>query len=352
MEYQSPMSSPKTPKSQRTNASGSKTSKTPRSGKTPNKGDRFIPSRSAMDLEVGRYNLMKENVPVSNHADPSSPSRDSEYKEKLADTFFDGKMNGTKILAFKNKAPVSKEGVQNPHRVLYTANNSSLIKKATSRHIPQSAEKILDVPDIQNDYYLNLMDWSANVLSIALNNKVYLWNASTAEITELCETDINNSITSVKWTKEGRHLALGLNDGSVELWDPEASRRLRTMRGHSARVGVMSWNSWNLSTGSRDSNIHNYDVRTAAPLVSRFSGHTQEVCGLTWSDDGTQLASGGNDNVVHIWNVNNISGLADSHMEPAFKLTDHCAAVKALAWCPFQKDLLASGGGTADRHIR
>lgn len=30
----------------------------------------------------------------------------------------------------------------------------------------------------------------------------------------------------------------------------------------------------------------------------------------------------------------------------------HQAAVKALAWCPWQSNLLASGGGTADRRIR
>lgn len=30
----------------------------------------------------------------------------------------------------------------------------------------------------------------------------------------------------------------------------------------------------------------------------------------------------------------------------------HQAAVKALAWCPWQSGVLASGGGTADRHIR
>lgn len=30
----------------------------------------------------------------------------------------------------------------------------------------------------------------------------------------------------------------------------------------------------------------------------------------------------------------------------------HQAAVKALAWCPWQPNLLASGGGTADRRIR
>ena len=31
---------------------------------------------------------------------------------------------------------------------------------------------------------------------------------------------------------------------------------------------------------------------------------------------------------------------------PLFRFDAHQAAVKALAWCPWQKHLLASGGGT------
>jgi cell division cycle protein 20 (cofactor of APC complex) len=34
------------------------------------------------------------------------------------------------------------------------------------------------------------------------------------------------------------------------------------------------------------------------------------------------------------------------------RLQDHLAAVKALAWCPFQSNLLASGGGGGDRCIK
>ena len=37
---------------------------------------------------------------------------------------------------------------------------------------------------------------------------------------------------------------------------------------------------------------------------------------------------------------------------PAHSLTDHTAAVKALAWSPHDRHVLASGGGTADRMIR
>lgn len=38
--------------------------------------------------------------------------------------------------------------------------------------------------------------------------------------------------------------------------------------------------------------------------------------------------------------------------QPILKLTEHTAAVKAIAWSPHQNGLLASGGGTADRCIR
>jgi cell division cycle 20-like protein 1 (cofactor of APC complex) len=34
------------------------------------------------------------------------------------------------------------------------------------------------------------------------------------------------------------------------------------------------------------------------------------------------------------------------------KFHEHKAAVKAIGWCPSNPSVLASGGGTADRHIR
>ena len=71
-----------------------------------------------------------------------------------------------------------------------------------------------------------------------------------------------------------------------------------------------------------------------------LSGHTQEVCGLKWSFDGSQLASGGNDNKLMIWNL--------SSSQPVASFSEHQAAVKAIAWSPNQRGLLATGGGTAD----
>lgn len=50
--------------------------------------------------------------------------------------------------------------------------------------------------------------------------------------------------------------------------------------------------------------IHTNDIRLANGLVCTYQYHRQEVCGLKWSPDGQQLASGGNDNMLCIWDIN------------------------------------------------
>ena len=85
-------------------------------------------------------------------------------------------------------------------------------------------------------------------------------------------------------------------------------------------------------------------------MIVKLRAHDQEVCGLKWSPSGQQLASGGNDNLLHIWDVSMLhNGTTSTYLH---RLSDHRAAVKALAWCPFQNNLLASGGGAADRCIK
>jgi cell division cycle protein 20 (cofactor of APC complex) len=217
----------------------------------------------------------------------------------------------------------------------------------------QTSERTLDAPDLVDDYYLNLMDWgSCNVLAIALGNTVYLWDASNGSTSELVTIDDENGpVTSVSWAPDGQHIAIGLNNSEVQLWDSTANRQLRTLRGgHRLRVGSLAWNNHILTTGGMDGLIINNDVRIRSPIVETYRGHEQEVCGLKWSASGQQLASGGNDNLLHIWDRSMAS--SNSATQWVHRLEDHTSAVKALAWCPFQSNLLATGGGGGDRCIK
>ena len=49
------------------------------------------------------------------------------------------------------------------------------------RKINKLPFKVLDAPQLQDDFYLNLVDWnSQNVLAVGLNRAVYIWSACTS----------------------------------------------------------------------------------------------------------------------------------------------------------------------------
>lgn len=218
-----------------------------------------------------------------------------------------------------------------------------LSPKKQPRPVNKVPYKVLDAPDLADDFYLNLVDWgSSNSLGVGLGNCVYLWNSQSGKVNKLCELP-DDTVTSVSWIQPGSHIAVGTGKGFVQIWDAEKLRRLRTMTGHTARVGSLAWNDHILTSGSRDRLIYHRDVRAPDQWLRKLTGHKQEVCGIKWNCDDGQLASGGNDNKLIVWDK-----LSDT---PLWKFNDHTAAVKAISWSPHQHGLLASGGGTADRRI-
>jgi len=236
---------------------------------------------------------------------------------------------------------------------------------ASKRFYPTGPVKVLDAPDLVDDYYLNLLHWggSNDVLAIALQQSVYLYKYADGSISQLqCFAEQDESyVTSVQWSA-GNTLAIGTSNADVQVWDASRLIKVRDLTAsHANRVSSLAWNDSNfLSSGGRDGAIFNHDVRSANSVQSKYIAHQQEVCGLAWSHDGSTLASGGNENLLMLWDASASSaqgaqggrrGLNSSNA-PRLTLDAHKAAVRALSWCPWQRSTLASGGGTADRTIR
>ncbi|XP_070502567.1 cell division cycle protein 20 homolog [Chironomus tepperi] len=329
---------------------------TPNKNRTPTSkcGDRFIPNRGATNFELGNYLIKQEQHKQQennneNNSDNNIQKSPNDKIRAISEALHGVDITKKRILAYQTKAPAPPEDHLNPLRVVYSI-KTPMSMKSGSRYIPTNPERILDAPDIINDYYLNLLDWSSdNIVTVALGQSVYLWNAGTGNIEILFENQGADHTCSLSWIEEGQTLAVGNSNGAVELWDCVKMKRLRVMNGHSARVGSLGWNSWLVSSGSRDGNIIHHDVRQRDHQVGTSNGHTQEICGLKWSLDKKYLASGGNDNIVNVWAAEGTSGTTST---PLHVLNEHQAAVRALAWSPWQSNVLATGGGTADRCIK
>ncbi|KAF8577633.1 WD40 repeat-like protein [Ramaria rubella] len=228
------------------------------------------------------------------------------------------------------------------------AGSSSVVTNKT-RKIPSQPERVLDAPGMVDDFYLNLLSWSTtNVVAVALSETTYIWRADTGAVTQIAEAPEGSYVSSVSFSNDGMFLAIGMGTGEVELRDVETGTKLRTMAGHQGQIACMSWNGHIVSSGCGDGSIWHHDVRVARHKVCELLGHTGEVCGLEWRADGEYIASGGNDNVVNVWDARMGDAGSDHDGEAAMTKRTHTAAVKGLSWCPWQPALLATGGGTSD----
>lgn len=180
------------------------------------------------------------------------------------------------------------------------------------RPLQSSPIRILDAPGLEDDFYLNLLDWEprSNRVSVLLGgNEVYFWNAAnlggralssassgiSGALGRAKHANIADRGCVLKWSSAtpsgSAMLAIGTKNGIVEIWDAERGTQVHSWLGHSGtRCGVLSWSGNDgriLSSGGRDHSIVHYDLRCENGIVSTVPGaHTQEVCGLKYDQHG------------------------------------------------------------------
>ncbi|KAG8852486.1 ubiquitin-protein transferase activating protein [Tulasnella sp. 330] len=334
----------------------SKTSpKKNRPGRSASVGRKLSSSTSSDDRDRMIPVSANHNILNTQHIQSSSPGHTARLAENL------GIDVNQRILRFHQQGPqptsdptlalqrqLARPLYQRPGGVA-TSNGATTNK---TRVIPTSAQRVLDAPGLIDDFYLNLLAWScANHLAVALCDSTYIWNAESGTVDLLGNAPEGSYVSAVDFTTDGTFLGVANGNGVVEVWDMETSTKLRSMAGHQAQVASLSWNQHILSSGCADGSIWLHDVRVAQHKVMELIGHEGEVCGLEWRADGELLASGGNDNVLNVWDGRTGSSGEGWNGRPKFTKNNHTAAVKAIAWCPWQNNLLATGGGTGDAQV-
>uniref|UniRef100_A0A674NDI0 Fizzy and cell division cycle 20 related 1 n=1 Tax=Takifugu rubripes TaxID=31033 RepID=A0A674NDI0_TAKRU len=311
-------------------------------------GDRFIPSRAGANWSVNFHRINEIEKSHNQNRKTKDGTADNNKADGLAySALLKNELLGAGIE--KVQDPQSEDRRLQPStpakRSLFSVGCSRWKHSLSVIHPPRACLKptrkiskipfkVLDAPELQDDFYLNLVDWSSlNVLSVGLGTCVYLWSACTSQVTRLCDLSVEgDSVTSVGWSERGNLVAVGTHKGYVQIWDASAGKKLSVLEGHTARVGALAWNADQLSSGSRDRVILQRDIR-APPLQSerRLQGHRQEVCGLKWSTDHQLLASGGNDNKVCSWGCSTWSVV--SRIDAVMRISDSGGLINLLSVC-------------------
>ncbi|KAL8687897.1 MAG: hypothetical protein Q9218_006054, partial [Villophora microphyllina] len=94
-------------------------------------------------------------------------------------------------------------------------------------------------------------------------------------------------------------LATGSYDTTIKIWDLKTCEEIRTLEGHESGIRCLQFDESKLISGSMDHSLKVWNWHTGECL-STLTGHSEGVIGLHF--DSALLASGSVDETIKIWN--------------------------------------------------
>ena len=152
--------------------------------------------------------------------------------------------------------------------------------------------------------------------SAGADGAVRIWKTKSGDRDPLLSVilPVGRNITNAVTTDDGNTLAIGLNDGTMELWDVASRQRLTTLQGRAGKIRsqVLSQDGGLLASRDQDSDVRVWDMAIGRERTSYGTQSGPIFRGVSadpiFTFDGSLLASAvhgsnGDDQVV-FWHVN------------------------------------------------
>ena len=230
--------------------------------------------------------------------------------------------------------------------VVLTLTTNIFAQDSPQWHLPEGAKARLGKGSVNEVKYSP----DGTKLAVASSIGVWIYDAQTGKEIDLL-TGHTGSVLSVAFTPDGNKIAsasgdttryIGSWDTTIRLWNPHTGEQLQTLTGHTRSLLSVSFSpdGSTIASGSRDNTIRLWNPHTGEHLQT-LTGHTRSVNSVAFSPDGNKIASASSDETIGLWNTN--TG------EPLQTINGHTSSVYSVAFSP-DGNKIASG--SVDTTIR
>jgi WD40 repeat protein len=165
------------------------------------------------------------------------------------------------------------------------------------------------IPSIQNPH---LTFASGTMLLAYKDNDIQVCNV----VERQCETIIDNmgDVRKSQLSSGGSLLALGISDGSVNIWDKKQSKSLASFSGSWAASDLIFSSNENLLVWGDGNIIKILDIQSNN--LSELKAHSDVVEKLVFSPDDQYLASSAFRDRVILWDINSQTIIGEMPVNP------------------------------------
>ncbi len=153
-------------------------------------------------------------------------------------------------------------------------------------------------------YYIAYSPDGTKLAAGSYDSPTKIWDIATGSLLLTLEVS-QNAITGLAFSPEGVILKSGNYDGAgpITLWDASSGQELRTLFESTGYYFAFS-PDWSILATVEGRTIKLWDV-TSGEGLRTLTGHSEDIFGITFSQDGSRLASwqSGMEMMINLWEV-------------------------------------------------